>query len=157
YMGRRQNSEFIFMGDFNIMIDNKETTEKQKEKNKDKTFLIVKRFGKQDYYNTYRTLNLQELYKRITRAGAVKKWLIDNNPIVESKIENALDLIWEALEKSILETMMKHILKKKIYKTKAIRDSKKKSRLDKLIVELGKWVRKGKKKIGSDMTEEDKK
>ncbi|CAG8857140.1 12297_t:CDS:2, partial [Gigaspora margarita] len=37
------------------------------------------------------------------------------------------------------------------------RDGKKKSRLDKLIVELGKWVRKGKKKIESDITEEDRK
>ncbi|CAG8851412.1 11343_t:CDS:1, partial [Gigaspora margarita] len=97
------------------------------------------------------------LYKRITRAGAVKKWLIDNNPIVKGKMEDALDLIWKALEKSILETTMKHILKKKIYKTKATRDGKKKSRLDKLIVELGKWIRKGKKKIGSDMTEKDRK
>ncbi|CAG8762082.1 45675_t:CDS:2, partial [Gigaspora margarita] len=73
-----------------------------------------------------------ELYKRITRVG-------------------------KALEKGILETAMKHILKKKICKTKVARDGKKRPRLDKLIIELGRWVRKGKRKIGKDMTKEDKK
>ncbi|CAG8809841.1 21317_t:CDS:2 [Gigaspora margarita] len=52
---------------------------------------------------------------------------------------------------------MKHILKKKLYKTRVTRDSKKSPRLDKLIVELGRWVRKGKRKIGSNITEEDRK
>ncbi|CAG8842430.1 18325_t:CDS:2, partial [Gigaspora margarita] len=63
----------------------------------------------------------------------------------------------EALEKGILETAMKHILKKKIYKTRVARDGKKRPRLDKSIIELGRWVRKGKRKIGRDMTEEDRK
>ncbi|CAG8792783.1 41239_t:CDS:2, partial [Gigaspora margarita] len=103
YTRRRQNCEFIFMEDFNTMVDNKEITEKQKEKNKGKILPI------------------------------------------------------EALEKGILETAIKHILKKKIYKTRVTRDSKKRPRLDKLIVELGRWVRKGKKKIGSDITKKDKK
>ncbi|CAG8795873.1 34080_t:CDS:2, partial [Gigaspora margarita] len=65
--------------------------------------------------------------------------LIDKNPIVEDKIEGALDSIWEALEKDILETAMKHIPKKKICKTKVTRDGKKRPRLDKLIIELGRW------------------
>ncbi|CAG8488446.1 11622_t:CDS:2 [Gigaspora margarita] len=72
-------------------------------------------------------------------------------------MEGSLDSIWEALEKGILEIVMKHILKKKICKTRVVRDSKKRPSLDKLIVELGRWVRKGKRKIGSDMTEEDRK
>ncbi|CAG8836852.1 28723_t:CDS:2, partial [Gigaspora margarita] len=112
------------------------TTEKQKGKNKDITLPIVNWFGRQGCYDTYRTLNPQELYKRITRAEAVKKWLIDNNPMVEEEMKGALDLIWEALEKSILKTAMKHMPKKKICKTKATRDGKKRPRLDKLIVEL---------------------
>src|SRR5260363_218461 len=72
-------------------------------------------------------------------------------------MEGALDSIWEALKKGILETAMKHILKKKICKTRVARDGKKRPRLDKLIIELGRWVRKGKRKIGRDMTEEDRK
>ncbi|CAG8794546.1 24618_t:CDS:2 [Gigaspora margarita] len=60
------------------MVDDKETTEKQKGKNKDKTLPIV---------------NWIELYKRITRVGAVKKWLINKNPIVEDETEGALDSI----------------------------------------------------------------
>ncbi|CAG8766075.1 26663_t:CDS:2, partial [Gigaspora margarita] len=63
----------------------------------------------------------------------------------------------EALEKGILETAMKYISKKKICKTRVTRDGKKRPRLDKLIIELGRWVRKGKRKIGRDMTEEDRK
>ncbi|CAG8843533.1 33361_t:CDS:2, partial [Gigaspora margarita] len=63
----------------------------------------------------------------------------------------------EALEKGILKTAMKHILKKKICKTRVARDGKKRPRLDKLIIELGRWVRKGKRKIGRKMTEEDRK
>ncbi|CAG8856762.1 4106_t:CDS:1, partial [Gigaspora margarita] len=42
----------------------------------------------------------------------------------------------KALEKGILEIAMKHILKKKLYKTRVAKDSKKRPRLDKLIVEL---------------------
>ncbi|CAG8841306.1 10948_t:CDS:2, partial [Gigaspora margarita] len=80
-----------------------------------------------------------ELYKRITRAGVVKKWLINNNLIVEDKMEGAQALIWEALKKSILEIAIKHISKKKICKTRAAKDSKKRPRLDKLIVELDRW------------------
>ncbi|CAG8689482.1 36860_t:CDS:2, partial [Gigaspora margarita] len=87
-----------------------------------------------------------ELYKRITRVGAVKKWLIDKNLMVEDKTEGALDSIWEALEKGILETAIKHIPKKKICKTRVARDGKKGPRLDKLIIELGR-----------DMTKEDRK
>ncbi|CAG8789619.1 46269_t:CDS:2, partial [Gigaspora margarita] len=98
-----------------------------------------------------------KLNKRITKAGVVKKWLIDNNPMVEDKTESALNSIWEALEKGILKTTIKHILKKKIYKTRAAKDGKKRPRLDKLIVELDRLVRKGKRKIGSDMTKEDRK
>ncbi|CAG8825726.1 10924_t:CDS:2, partial [Gigaspora margarita] len=56
--------------------------------------------------------------------------------LIEDEIEDALDSIWEVLEKSILETAMKHILKKKICKTRATRDGKKRPKLDKLIVEL---------------------
>ncbi|CAG8802064.1 27782_t:CDS:2, partial [Gigaspora margarita] len=65
----------------------------------------------------------------------------------KDKTESVLDLIWEVLEKSILEIVMKHILKKKIYKTKAARDGKKRPKLDKLIVELdGSLVRTSTKK-----------
>ncbi|CAG8856577.1 2047_t:CDS:1, partial [Gigaspora margarita] len=39
--------------------DDKEATEKQKGKNKDITLLIVNWFGRQGYYDTYRTLNPQ--------------------------------------------------------------------------------------------------
>ncbi|CAG8653546.1 1247_t:CDS:2 [Gigaspora margarita] len=38
-----------------------------------------------------------------------------------------------------------------------VEDEMEGSRLDKLIVELDRWIRKGKKRIGSDITEEDKK
>ncbi|CAG8831948.1 21121_t:CDS:2, partial [Gigaspora margarita] len=75
----------------------------------------------------------------------------------KNETEGALDSIWEALEKGILETAMKHISKKKICKTRVARDGKKRPRLDKLIIELGRWVRKGKRKIERDMTEEDRK
>ncbi|CAG8676520.1 41865_t:CDS:2, partial [Gigaspora margarita] len=152
--GRRQNCEFIFMGDFNTMVDDKGTTEKPKGKNKGKTLPIVNWFGRQSCYDTYRTLNPQKLYKRITRVGTVKKWLIDKNLMVEDEKEVALDSIWEALEKGILETAMKHIPKKKICKTRVTRDSKKRPRLDKLIIELDRWEkvsdrdRKHRQKIG---------
>ncbi|CAG8510923.1 11783_t:CDS:2 [Gigaspora margarita] len=63
----------------------------------------------------------------------------------------------EVLKKGILETAMKHIPKKKICKTRVARDGKKRPRLDKLIIELGRWIRKDKRKIGRDMTEEDRK
>ncbi|CAG8840993.1 75_t:CDS:2, partial [Gigaspora margarita] len=138
----------------------KETTKKQKEKNKGKTFLIVNWFGKQDCYDTYRTLNLQAKIEDIACFTGSNH----NAPLAKINLDHltanysrAIAKKKEALEKSILETTIKHILKKKIYKTKATRDGKKKSRLNKLIVELGKWVRKDKKKIGSDMTEEDRK
>ncbi|CAG8741086.1 12448_t:CDS:2 [Gigaspora margarita] len=75
---------------------------------------------------------------------AVKKWLIDKSLIAEDEIEGALDSIWE-------------VLKKKICKIRVARDGKKRPRLDKLIIELGRWVRKVKRKIGRDMTKEDKK
>ncbi|CAG8672892.1 41937_t:CDS:1, partial [Gigaspora margarita] len=77
--------------------------------------------------------------------------------MVKDEMEGALDSIWEALEKGILETVIKHIPKKKLCKTRVARDGKKRPRLDKLIVELGRWIRKGKRKIGSDMTDEDRK
>ncbi|CAG8660809.1 18056_t:CDS:2 [Gigaspora margarita] len=64
----------------------------------------------------------------------------------ENETEGDLDSIWEVLEKGILETAMKHILKKKICKTRVTRDGKKRPRLDKLIIELGR-----------DTTEEDRK
>ncbi|CAG8807183.1 42714_t:CDS:2, partial [Gigaspora margarita] len=108
YIDREQNTKFIFIRDFNIMVDNKKATEKQKRINKGKTLPIVSWFGRQ---------------------------------------EDALDSIWEILEKSILKTVIKHIPKKKICKTRVTRNSKKRSRLDKLIVELGRWVKKDKRKI----------
>ncbi|CAG8689589.1 9661_t:CDS:2 [Gigaspora margarita] len=46
---------------------------------------------------------------------------------------------------------------KKISKTGVARDGKKRSKLDKLIVELGRWVKKDKRKINSDITKENRK
>ncbi|CAG8584794.1 17356_t:CDS:2 [Gigaspora margarita] len=61
------------------------------------------------------------------RIKQLKRVTKDKNLMVEEEMEGALDSIWEALEK------------------------------DKLIIELGRWVRKGKRKIGRDMTKEDRK
>ncbi|CAG8799799.1 22636_t:CDS:2, partial [Gigaspora margarita] len=53
-----------------------------------------------------------ELYKRITRIKAVKKWLIDKNLMVEDETEVALDSIWEALEKEDLSGWWKILFNK---------------------------------------------
>ncbi|CAG8793152.1 32811_t:CDS:2, partial [Gigaspora margarita] len=103
-----------------------------KKKEYSRTIFLYNK-AKQEDWERYRV----ELYKRITRVGAVKKWLIDKNPIVEDE--------------------MKAYSKKKIHETRATRDGKKRLRLDKLIIELDRWVRKGKRKIERDMTKEDRK
>ncbi|CAG8816755.1 45749_t:CDS:2, partial [Gigaspora margarita] len=113
YTGRRQNSKFIFMGDFNIMVDDKETIEKQKGKNKSKHSQLEAGTGPKKSKNRKYGLFFGSDY---------------NAPLAE-----------EALEKSILKTAMKHILKKKICKTRATRDGKKRPRLNKLIVKLDRW------------------
>ncbi|CAG8726975.1 403_t:CDS:2, partial [Gigaspora margarita] len=86
--------------------DDKGITEKPKGKNKGKILLIV---------------NWVELYKRITRVGAVKKWLINKNLMVKDETEGALDSIWEALEKeqgrmlaSLLEKPFNHVVVDKL-------------------------------------------
>ncbi|CAG8624458.1 14073_t:CDS:1, partial [Gigaspora rosea] len=73
-----------------------------------------------------------ELSKRIVRAEIIKKWIIDLNLINENEIEEALDSMWEIIERSIQETAMKHISKKKVYNTKSSKINRKSSRNNKV-------------------------
>ncbi|CAG8619802.1 23854_t:CDS:2 [Gigaspora rosea] len=64
--------------------------------------------------------------------------------------------MWGTIEKSILETAMKHISKKKICNTKSSKINRKRPRLDKIIVELSRWVKYARKKVGNEITEKEK-
>ncbi|CAG8753279.1 19522_t:CDS:1, partial [Gigaspora rosea] len=108
--------------------------------------------AKQEDWENYRI----ELNKRIVRAEPIKRWIIDPNPIAKNKIEGALNSMWGTIEKSILETAMKHIPKKKICNTKSFKINRKRPRLDKIIVELSRWVKYTRKKVGNKVTEEEK-
>ncbi|CAG8743350.1 9215_t:CDS:2 [Gigaspora margarita] len=115
------------------MVDSKESTEKQNEKNreyglhivmgkdkyKNRLYMDYRKSGngskrdektKQEDWKSYKV----ELYKRIVRSEAIKMWLIDNDPIVKDEIEGALNSIWEILKKKHFENSNKAYYEKKI-------------------------------------------
>ncbi|CAG8658695.1 121_t:CDS:2, partial [Gigaspora rosea] len=160
--------------DFNTIANDKVNPELGKGKKIEKSLPSVKWFERQDYIWVTENLAMRLKEARVKNI-ATYTGSDHNSPLAEikleylisnyskavakkkagSEIEEALDLIWKTIERNILKTAMKHIPKKKICNTKSSKINRKSLELDKIMVELSRWIKYAKKK-GNEVTKEEK-